>query len=287
MRRSLVAAAVLVLALSIIPAAPASAASATDWHYNPTTRHIYGLTGAMPWVDAEALAVRYGGHLVTINDQAEQDWLLAQFPDPYEWIGMNDRAREGTWVWSSGTRVTFTAWQVTQPDDWKGFDPLGEDAAVLSFPDDQPAGWVSISGRWFGRGIIEVPGKPKSLVADRPVIGTHDGTTSEVAYAEDCYANGWAFDPDSPRRDVTVRILAMRTDLTQVPIEVWRGTASEYREDLVTAGFGNGTSGFSVDLRPLISYGIPYEIRTQGRDVQTGEWFTLDGSPRQLICFPL
>ena len=169
MRRSLGASAVLVLALSIIPAAPASAAGVTDWQYNATTRHTYGLTGEMTWVDAEALAVRFGGHLVTINDQAEQDWLLARFPDPYAWIGMNDRAREGTWVWSSRTRVTFTAWQDTQPDDWKGFDPLGEDAAVLSFPGDQPPGWVSISGRWLGRGIVEVPGKPKSFAANTPV----------------------------------------------------------------------------------------------------------------------
>lgn len=175
MQRPLGASAVLVLALSIVPAVPASAAGVTDWQYNATTRHVYGLTGEMTWVDAEALAVRFGGHLVTINDQAEQDWLVAQFPNPYAWIGMNDRAREGTWVWSSGIGVKFTAWQDTQPDDWKGFDPLGEDAAVLSFPDDQPPGWVSISGRWLGRGIIEVPGKPKSLEADTPVEGAHDG----------------------------------------------------------------------------------------------------------------
>lgn len=111
MRRPFAASAVLVLALSIIPAAPASAAGVGDWHYNAATRHTYGLTGEMPWADAEALAVRLGGHLVTINDQAEQDWLLAQFPDPYLWIGINDRAREGTWVWASKARVTFTAWQ--------------------------------------------------------------------------------------------------------------------------------------------------------------------------------
>jgi hypothetical protein len=287
MRRSLAASAVFVLALSMLPAAPVSAAGATDWHYNATTRHTYGLTGAMPWVDAEALAVRYGGHLATINDQAEQDWLLAQFPEPFQWIGMNDRAREGTWVWSSGTRVRFTAWQDTQPDDWKGFDPLGEDAAVLSFPEDQPAGWVSISGRWFGKGIIEVPGKPKSLGADTPVEGAHDGQANVEAIADECEADGWAWDQDSPLRGVAVRILAMRTDMTQVPIEIWRGPAENFRQDLYDYDMGDGTYGFSVDLRPLISYGIPYEVTVQGRDVQTGEWLTLDGSPRQLVCWPL
>jgi hypothetical protein len=288
MRKAFAASAVLALALSTVVVAPADASGVDPggWHYNATTRHTYGMTGEMTWLDAEQLAVRLGGHLVTINDQAEQDWLVTQFPDPYEWIGINDRAREGVWVWSSGTRVTFTAWQDTQPDDWKGYDPLGEDAAVLFFPDQLP-GWVSISGRWLGKGIVEVPGKPKSLVGDTPVAGTHDGFDLEVAYADDCWAGGWAYDADSPHRDVTVRILAQRTDMIQVPIEVWMGPASEFREDLIPAGYGDGTSGFTVDLRPLIAYGVPYSIRTQGRDVQTSEWFTLDSSPRQLTCFPL
>ncbi len=287
MRRILTSSAALVLALSTFAVAPASAAGVSDWHYNATTHHTYGLTGEMTWVDAEALAVRLGGHLVTINDQAEQDWLMTQFPDPYKWIGMNDRDAEGSWVWSSHTRVTFTAWQETQPDDWKGFDPLGEDAAVLSFPAGDPYGWVSISGRWLNQGIVEVPGKPKSLAGNTLADGFHDGTALDTAYAEDCRADGWAYDPDSPKRDVTVRILAMRTDLTQVPIEVWRGAASEFREDLIQAGIGDGTASFSVDLRPLISYGIPYEIRVQGRDVQTGEWVTLQNSPRELTCYPI
>jgi hypothetical protein len=159
---------------------------------------------------------------------------------------------------------------------------------VLSFPAlEQPYGWVSISGRWLNQGIVEVPGKPKSLEGNTLADGFHDGTTSDKAYAEDCRADGWAYDGDSPKQDVTVRILSMRTDLTQVPIEVWRGPASEFREDLIQAGIGDGTSSFSVDLRPLIAYGIPYEIRVQGRDVQTGEWFTLQNSPRELTCYPI
>lgn len=152
---------------------------------------------------------------------------------------------------------------------------------------DQPPGWVSISGRWLVRGIVEVPGKPKSFDSNTPADGFHEGTTSDPAYADDCFAVGWAYDADSPKRDVTVRILAQRMDMTQVPIEVWRGPAGDFREDLILAGIGDGTSAFTVDLRPLIAYGIPYEIRVQGRDVQTDEWFTLLESPRQLTCFPL
>ena len=286
MRRILASSAVLVLALSAFAVAPAGASGVdpSGWHYNAATRHTYGLTGAMTWLDAEQLAVRLGGHLVTVNDRAEQDWLTGTFPGEWLWIGLNDRAHEGKWVWSSGTRVTFTAWEENEPDNWKGYDPLGEDAAVLN---GATPGWDSISDRWLLGGIVEVPGKPKSLAGDTPVVGSHDGIDSPVAHADDCRADGWAYDADSPKRDVTVRILAMRTDFTLVPIEVWRGPASEFREDLVPAGIGDGTSSFSVDLRPLIAYGVPYEITTQGRDVQTGEWFSLDWSPRQLTCFPL
>jgi hypothetical protein len=78
----------------------------------------------------------------------------------------------------------------------------------------------------------------------------------------------------------------MRTDMTIVPINVWEGVASAYREDLRAAGFGNGTYSFWVDLRPLIAYGVPYEIRAQGRDVQTGEWVNLNLTPRVLTCQP-
>ena len=72
-------------------------------------------------------------------------------------------------------------------------------------------------------------------------------------------------------------------------MEVWRGPAENFRQDLLDAGMGDGTYGFSVDLRPFIAYGIPYDITVQARDVQTGEWITAfwPGSPRHLTCWPL
>ena len=94
-------------------------------------------------------------------------------------------------------------------------------------------------------------------------------------------------DPDSPLRGVTVRILAMRTDdITQVPMEVWRGPAEDFRQDLYDYDMGDGTYGFSVDLRPLISYGIPYEIRVQDVTSRPASG-SPSNSPRQLVCSPL
>ena len=65
------------------------------WQHNPVTGHDYlYFGGARPWVEAEAYAVSLGGHLVTINNAAEDAWLVATFGTEY-FIGFNDRAVEG------------------------------------------------------------------------------------------------------------------------------------------------------------------------------------------------
>lgn len=287
MRKRFGVAVAALLAVGLFGAAPAVHAASpamSDWSYNPTTGHFYATVDQVTWPDAEAFARNLKGHLVTIEDAAENDWLLSHFAQPWLWIGLNDRDQDGTWTWASGRKVTFTNWQDGEPDNWKGYDPLGEHVATLSSEFDSR--WADISERWLGAGIVEVVTKPRIDTRNTLPIGTHDGTTDPVATGDACYANGWAWDFDSPRHDVVVRILAMRLDLTSVPREIWRGPAAEFREDLLTSGFGDGTAAFQVDLRPLIEYGIPYEIRVQGRDVQTGTWVSLDETPRTLVCNP-
>jgi hypothetical protein len=285
MRRGWAVAAAFVLAFGALAVGPGKVAAApSDWIYNATTHHYYAEVEGVTWADAEALGVRLGGHLVTIDSAAENDWLLATFPRPWLWIGMNDRAQEGTWVWSSGRKVDFTNWRDGEPDDWAGFDPLGEDAGVLS--GNEPV-WSDISEHWLGAGILELPGRPRSLSTNQLPVGSHDGFGEPVAFGADCYAAGWALDPDNAKRNLTVRVLATRTDFeTIVPRVVWTGIADELRPDVLEAGYGDDTVGFNAALGGLIEWGIPYEIRAQARDLQTGEWMTLDGSPLPIVCWP-
>jgi len=97
------------------------------WQHNPATGHDYLFVGdGRTWADAEAYAVSLGGHLVTINDPAEDAWLVSTFGTQY-WIGLNDIAVEGVWVWSSGEPVTYTNWFPGEPNNSDGT----EDAAKI------------------------------------------------------------------------------------------------------------------------------------------------------------
>jgi hypothetical protein len=118
-----------------------------DYVVNPANQHAYALTEVLTWPNAEATAVAAGGHLVTLNDEAEQTWVLDTFGDQVEggdissfWIGFNNEGKEetlfyelcrgggcapaiwftsnpqayiaDTYTWASGESVTFTNWDV-------------------------------------------------------------------------------------------------------------------------------------------------------------------------------
>jgi hypothetical protein len=138
--------------------------------FNSTTGHWYelvssGTNGA--WSNAENNALALGGHLVTINDEAEETWLRATFgSDIRYWIGFTDSAVEGTWVWASGEAVTYTNWAPGEPNDSMP-PPIGEDFAVLN--------WDSSTGAWndwdhqrpdyyYIQGIAEVIPEPTTFV---------------------------------------------------------------------------------------------------------------------------
>lgn len=109
--------------------------------------------------------------------------------------------------------------------------------------------------------------------------GTHDGFDHPYARRGECYANGWAVDPDDTDADVTVRILVDGIQVSEVQ-------ATEYRQDIVDAGIDPaGTAGFLVFLGSLgISFDVLHTVLVQAQDAQTQEWRTLDGSPRTLTC---
>ena len=89
---------------------------------NPANDHRYIAVAATTWTSAEAFAVQLGGHLASIGDQAENDWVLQNFgnlggSDRRLWIGFTDQASEGTWAWTDGTPASYTNWNAGEPNN--------------------------------------------------------------------------------------------------------------------------------------------------------------------------
>lgn len=80
---------------------------------NPISGHTYFLLEETTWQEAETEAMALGGHLVAINDQAEQDWVWATFGGPRSlWLGM-DPGRG----WVTGEPLTYKNWSSQWPLD--------------------------------------------------------------------------------------------------------------------------------------------------------------------------
>jgi hypothetical protein len=94
----------------------------------------YAIVDGPTWSQAEANSVALGGHLVTINDSGENDFIKSTVRNEIisqygvsgektargEWInhpftGLRDQQRSGTWSWSSGEGSTFRNWYPGEP----------------------------------------------------------------------------------------------------------------------------------------------------------------------------
>jgi Ca2+-binding RTX toxin-like protein len=90
----------------------------TTWHQNPTNNHFYKIIEVGSWQDAENAAIAENAHLVSINDQSEQEWLIQTFgTGEYYWIGLTDQKTEGLWEWTSGEPLTYTNWSQGEPNN--------------------------------------------------------------------------------------------------------------------------------------------------------------------------
>ncbi|XP_010766078.1 ladderlectin-like [Notothenia coriiceps] len=74
------------------------------------------------WADAELYCVSQGGNLVSIHSTEEEDFVkfLIKSSDPaegYTWIGLNDIAKEGRWMWSDGCAAKYFFWYRGEPNN--------------------------------------------------------------------------------------------------------------------------------------------------------------------------
>lgn len=157
------------VALAVAAMLPLTASAA----WIPYDGHEYEVTSThQSWVDAEAEAVSAGGHLVTINNAAENAWLAETFKFNYVvgWEGNPNGAAfnigyyediDGSWKWISGETSTF----MNLYSVWDGY--TGPHAYMHTNLHWAPATWNH--AYWHTEppgelgymvGVIERPGSP-------------------------------------------------------------------------------------------------------------------------------
>ena len=139
----------LILALAWLPVGASGALEILDTSFNPANGHTYYLLENSNWTDAELRARELGGHLATINNKEENEWIFQKWGAKRNlWIGFNDAAVEGTFVWASGEAVQFTNWRGGEPNNG-GVVGANEDWAYLMAAghSEQPGQWNDYEDR--------------------------------------------------------------------------------------------------------------------------------------------
>ncbi len=127
---------------------------------NSANGHFYYLLAPTFWTNAESQAQTLGGHLVTINDAAENAWVLQSFGGfGTLFIGFTDQGHEGTWVWTSGEPVAFVNWNAGEPNNGGGVFPYENYSMMYGRSDPRAGLWNDIIGSVADQqfyGVVEV-----------------------------------------------------------------------------------------------------------------------------------
>ncbi|XP_028395588.1 macrophage mannose receptor 1-like [Dendronephthya gigantea] len=141
--------------------------------YNRSCYRIF--SNPRNWFGAKSACRDTGGHLVRIDDDNEQKFLAYEvFPrrDTAFWLGLNDLATAGQWVWEfrSGDSLVFKNWQTGEPNG------LGRERCVEMY------GFAPVAGRWndaYCNG-------PKSYICEKEE-GQNICPEGWIPYNDTCY----------------------------------------------------------------------------------------------------
>ncbi|XP_031166132.1 CD209 antigen-like protein E isoform X1 [Sander lucioperca] len=104
-----------------------------------------------------------GAHLVVIESFGEQTFL-SNFTqkETHAWIGLTDKAKEGTWEWINEAPLSLKYWRKAQPDDGGGHSHLGKEdcAHIIITGGKNSQNWndllCSTSLRWICEKMLSI-----------------------------------------------------------------------------------------------------------------------------------
>ncbi|HEY1598275.1 MAG TPA: lectin-like protein [Pirellulales bacterium] len=145
---------------------------------DPATGHSYQLLSNANWADSEAEAEALGGHLATIGNQEQQNFLLDVFggyggQQHLLWIGLYDPTQQinaanpaDNYLWVSGAPITYTNWDSGEPNNAFGT----EFWVAMYYPNfHNPGAWNDWSNQTLDpigipfNGVVEFVPEPASI----------------------------------------------------------------------------------------------------------------------------
>lgn len=138
---------------------------------NPQNNHTYYLLSQNSWAVSESEAVALGGHLATINNDAENTFVYNAFqpagaPRRLLWIGYTAVGTGNDFAWVNGENSAFTNWAPGEPNSLNN----NEDFVALYYNGHSQGGrWNDWNDRVADpiglpfHGVVEVVPEPASL----------------------------------------------------------------------------------------------------------------------------
>src|SRR5437867_7893500 len=146
---------------------------------NPANGHIYYLLSQNSWSNAEAEAISLGGHLATIRNVDEQEWVFSTFCGygGALWIGLTDRDKVFAFRWVSGEPLSYTNWGGGQPDNGTGGVEFYGHMWPAGSRSPAPGQWNDYAGAdnvlsFPLHGVAEISPPAKVRLALHPAIDT-------------------------------------------------------------------------------------------------------------------
>ncbi|XP_022093106.1 macrophage mannose receptor 1-like [Acanthaster planci] len=101
----------------------------TEWHHFGDFCYLfrdeYKFFGDRhTWDGAQSKCESYGGNLVSIHSKEESDFIFEHmgYSEGRFWIGFTDKAKDGTFKWSDGTKTDYLNWRPGTPKDSENED---------------------------------------------------------------------------------------------------------------------------------------------------------------------
>ena len=161
------------------------------------------------WSSANAAAIAAGGHLAVINDAAENEFIRSHIMAGHAWIGLTDQASEGSFKWVTGEALSYSNWDVGQPNNYNG----NEDHVRILQSNGK---WTDKNGGISLEYVMEIPcGSTQASVGNcdyiiksklsGKVLDVHSASLSNganvIQWTENAAANQiWAVEKTAPKQ---------------------------------------------------------------------------------------